>query len=123
MRTDRPTKRKKMVLESLYSIVAVVAATYVVLFGFLKKINEWYYVTRLGKKQNTLPPGDMGWPFIGNLWSFFKAFNSQDPDTFVENLIRRLLAFLIIFLFSSLLISYLLPYACVCRDFSSNLQL
>ncbi|PPE02660.1 hypothetical protein GOBAR_DD00359 [Gossypium barbadense] len=89
MCTERPTKRKKMVLESLYSIVAVVAATYVVLFGFLKKINEWYYVTRLGKKQNTLPPGDMGWPFIGNLWSFFKAFNSQDPDTFVENLIKR----------------------------------
>ncbi|KAH0974274.1 hypothetical protein GBA52_016173 [Prunus armeniaca] len=32
----------------------------------LKRANEWYFVSRLGEKKNTLPPGDMGWPFIGN---------------------------------------------------------
>ncbi|GMJ12490.1 ARABIDOPSIS ENT-KAURENOIC ACID HYDROXYLASE 2, ent-kaurenoic acid hydroxylase 2 [Hibiscus trionum] len=79
----------EMGLELLCSILAVVGATCVFLFGFLKNINEWYYVTRLGKKKNTLPPGDMGWPFIGHICSFFKAFNSQDPDTFIENLIKR----------------------------------
>ncbi|KAL4271773.1 hypothetical protein GQ457_13G025040 [Hibiscus cannabinus] len=78
-----------MVLELLWSIVAVLAATYVILFGFLKKINEWYYVSMLGKKQHRLPPGDMGWPFIGNLWSFLRAFKSQDPDSFIHNLIKR----------------------------------
>ncbi|XP_022738013.1 beta-amyrin 11-oxidase-like [Durio zibethinus] len=78
-----------MGLEFLWSIVAVVAGTYVFLFGFLRKINEWYYVSRLGKKQNPLPPGDMGWPFIGNMWSFLTAFKSQYPDSFIGNLIKR----------------------------------
>ncbi|KAK8548534.1 hypothetical protein V6N13_054676 [Hibiscus sabdariffa] len=78
-----------MVVELLWPFVAVLAATYVILFGFLKKINEWYYVSMLGKKQHPLPPGDMGWPFIGNLWSFLRAFKSQDPDSFIHNLIKR----------------------------------
>ncbi|KAK8623680.1 hypothetical protein V6N13_065043 [Hibiscus sabdariffa] len=78
-----------MVSELLWSFVAVVAATYVILFGFLKKINEWYYVSRSGKKQHPLPPGDMGWPFIGNMWSFLRAFKSQHPDSFTLNLIKR----------------------------------
>ncbi|XP_021278869.1 beta-amyrin 11-oxidase-like [Herrania umbratica] len=73
----------------LWSIVAVLAGTYVFLFGFLRKLNEWYCVSRLGKKQNPLPPGDMGWPFIGNMWSFLRAFKSQDPDSFINNLIKR----------------------------------
>ncbi|XP_012477976.1 ent-kaurenoic acid oxidase 2-like [Gossypium raimondii] len=78
-----------MGIELLWSFVAIVAATYVTLFGFLKKINEWYYVTMSEKKQNPLPPGHMGWPFIGNMWSFFKASNSQDPDSFIDNLVKR----------------------------------
>ncbi|XP_017624666.2 beta-amyrin 11-oxidase-like [Gossypium arboreum] len=78
-----------MGIELLWSFVAIVAATYVILFGFLKKINEWYYVTMSEKKQNPLPPGHMGWPFIGNMWSFFKASNSQDPDSFIDNLVKR----------------------------------
>ncbi|PPE02659.1 hypothetical protein GOBAR_DD00358 [Gossypium barbadense] len=78
-----------MGIELLRSFVAIVAATYVILFGFLKKINEWYYVTMSEKKQNPLPPGHMGWPFIGNMWSFFKASNSQDPDSFIDNLVKR----------------------------------
>ncbi|KAH1106536.1 hypothetical protein J1N35_010304 [Gossypium stocksii] len=41
------------------------------------------------KKRNPLPPGHMGWPFIGNMWSFFKASNSQDPDSFIDNLVKR----------------------------------
>lgn len=77
--------------ELLWSFVAVVAATYVALFGFLKNINEWYYVTMSEKKRNPLPSGHMGWPFIGNMWSFFKASNSKDPDSFIHNLVKRFL--------------------------------
>ncbi|KAE8702856.1 Beta-amyrin 11-oxidase [Hibiscus syriacus] len=31
----------------------------------------------------------MGWPFIGNMWSFLRAFNSQNPDSFIHNLINK----------------------------------
>lgn len=77
-----------MGLELLWSIVAIVTGTYVFIFVFLRKINEWYFVSMLGKKQKPLPPGDMGWPFVGNMFSFLKAFNSQDPDSFIANLIK-----------------------------------
>ncbi|KAK8548527.1 hypothetical protein V6N13_054683 [Hibiscus sabdariffa] len=77
-------------LDSVWLILAAVVGAYAFLFGFLKKINEWYYVIRLGKKKHSsLPPGDMGWPFVGNMISFLRAFRSQDPDSFINNLVRR----------------------------------
>ncbi|XWS49229.1 hypothetical protein CRYUN_Cryun13aG0146000 [Craigia yunnanensis] len=82
-------KTKNLELDFLWLILAILVGAYVFLFGFLKKINEWYYVLRLGKKQNSLPPGDMGWPFIGNMFSFLRAFRSQDPDCFINNLVDR----------------------------------
>ncbi|KAK8548530.1 hypothetical protein V6N12_061442 [Hibiscus sabdariffa] len=81
---------KNMELDSVWLILAAVVGAYAFLFGFLKKINEWYYVIRLGKKKHSsLPPGDMGWPFVGNMISFLRAFRSQDPDSFINNLVRR----------------------------------
>ncbi|XWS49597.1 hypothetical protein CRYUN_Cryun12cG0016800 [Craigia yunnanensis] len=68
--------------------VVVGLGTYVFLFGFLRKVNEWYYVSRLGEKKHSLPPGDMGWPILGNMWSFLKAFRSKDPETFINNLVK-----------------------------------
>ncbi|XWS62112.1 hypothetical protein CRYUN_Cryun07bG0183400 [Craigia yunnanensis] len=70
-------------------ILAVLLATYVFLFGFLKKVNEWYYVSRLGEKKHSLPPGDLGWPLLGNMWSFIRAFRSENPETLIDNLIKR----------------------------------
>ncbi|KAE8677568.1 Ent-kaurenoic acid oxidase 2 [Hibiscus syriacus] len=79
----------KLYLDLLGLILAVVLGIYVFLFGFVKKINEWRYVSSFGEKKHSLPPGDMGWPIIGNMWSFLKAFRSNDPDTFIYNLVQR----------------------------------
>ncbi|KAK8585577.1 hypothetical protein V6N13_050554 [Hibiscus sabdariffa] len=76
--------------ELVWLILAAVVGAYAFLSGFLKKTNELYYVLRLGKKKHSsLPPGDMGWPFIGNMISFVRAFRSQNPDSFTNNLVRR----------------------------------
>nr|XP_043624403.1 ent-kaurenoic acid oxidase 1-like [Erigeron canadensis] len=53
-------------------------------------VNIWIYERNLGKKKREcLPPGDFGWPFVGNMWSFLRAFKSNDPNTFVSNIVER----------------------------------
>ncbi|CAJ1949503.1 unnamed protein product, partial [Sphenostylis stenocarpa] len=53
----------------------------------MKRLNGWYYDLRLGNKHHLLPPGDMGWPLIGNLFPFIKHFLSAHPDSFINNLV------------------------------------
>ncbi|XP_071736063.1 ent-kaurenoic acid oxidase 1-like [Rutidosis leptorrhynchoides] len=56
----------------------------------LKSINVWFIERKLGTKtRKYLPPGDFGWPFIGNMWSFLRAYKSTDPDSFIDNFVRR----------------------------------
>lgn len=55
----------------------------------LKRVNWWLYVSKLGDKRYSLPPGDLGWPFIGNMWSFLLAFKFGDPDSFVSSFVTR----------------------------------
>ncbi|KAJ4728736.1 Cytochrome P450 family ent-kaurenoic acid oxidase [Melia azedarach] len=81
--------QEAMGLEVLLSILAVLVGSYIVLFGFLKRVNEWYHVMKLGEKKKTLPPGDMGWPIFGNMFSFLRAFRSSDPDTFISNIVEK----------------------------------
>lgn len=70
-----------------FILVAALLGGYAFVFGFLRRLNEWYYVGRLGKSQN-LPPGDMGWPFFGNMPTFAK-YAKSDPDSLIYNLISR----------------------------------
>ncbi|KAI6702376.1 hypothetical protein NL676_011512 [Syzygium grande] len=79
-----------MELEVAVSVVlAVLIGAYGFIFGVLKRVNEWMYVSRLGEKRASLPPGDMGWPLVGKMWSFLKAFRSDDPDSFLSAFISR----------------------------------
>ncbi|KAF7803945.1 ent-kaurenoic acid oxidase 2-like [Senna tora] len=50
----------------------------------------WMYECELGEKQYSLPPGDLGWPFIGNMWYFLSAFKSTNPDSFISSYVSRI---------------------------------
>ncbi|GMH17184.1 hypothetical protein Nepgr_019025 [Nepenthes gracilis] len=61
-----------------------------VILGFvLRKVNSWMFERKLGEKKYSLPPGDLGWPFVGNMWSFLRAFKSSDPDSFISTFFIR----------------------------------
>ncbi|KAG5538829.1 hypothetical protein RHGRI_019398 [Rhododendron griersonianum] len=55
----------------------------------LRSVNCWLYESNLGEKRFSLPPGDMGWPLIGNMWSFLRAFKSCNPDSFISSFVSR----------------------------------
>lgn len=78
-----------MVMEmgTMWVVLVVVAIAGALLV--LKNLNWWLYESKLGVKQYSLPPGDMGWPFIGNMWSFLRAFKSKDPDSFISSFVSR----------------------------------
>ncbi|TKY70724.1 Beta-amyrin 11-oxidase [Spatholobus suberectus] len=68
--------------------VAALLGGYAFVFGFLRRVNEWYNVFRLGKMQHPLPSGNLGWPFLENMLPFLKAFKS-DTDSFIYNHVSR----------------------------------
>ncbi|XP_074309439.1 ent-kaurenoic acid oxidase 2-like [Silene latifolia] len=74
---------------SIWVAVAVVLSGVWAVYWALKNANEWIYVRKLGKKGLVLPPGDMGWPFIGTQLSFLKAFKSNRPDSFISDFASR----------------------------------
>ncbi|KAB1199521.1 Beta-amyrin 11-oxidase [Morella rubra] len=76
-------------MESLWLIPALLLGGFVFVFGILRRFNDWYYIGRLGKKQYPLPPGDMGWPYLGGILTFLKAFRSGDPDSYIHNLVSK----------------------------------
>lgn len=80
---------KLMELGSIWNVLFIIFGGLVALIWLLKKVNWWLHETKLGVKQYSLPPGDLGWPFIGNMWSFLHAFKSNDPDSFISNFVTR----------------------------------
>ncbi|KAK1286040.1 Ent-kaurenoic acid oxidase 2 [Acorus calamus] len=70
--------------------VAIVVGVLGALYWVLKRVNEWVYESKLGEERRSrLPPGDMGWPLIGNMWSFLRAFKSGRPDSFISSYVKR----------------------------------
>jgi ent-kaurenoic acid hydroxylase len=74
---------------SIWIIFIAIVGALLVLRALLKNVNWLLYEAKLGVKQYSLPPGDMGWPLIGNMWSFLKAFKSNDPDSFMASFVKR----------------------------------
>ncbi|KAK7329622.1 hypothetical protein VNO77_23792 [Canavalia gladiata] len=70
-------------------LVLYVASALLVLRFLLKNVNWLLYEVKLGGKQYFLPPGDMGWPIIGNMWHFLQAFKTNDPDSFMNSIISK----------------------------------
>ncbi|GAB2290227.1 Ent-kaurenoic acid oxidase 2 [Dionaea muscipula] len=72
-------------MEGVWVLVVVAVVGY----NVLRRVNPWIYEGRLGEKKYSLPPGDLGWPFIGNMWSFLRAFKSPEPDSFISSFFTR----------------------------------
>ncbi|XP_047182886.1 ent-kaurenoic acid oxidase 2-like [Vigna umbellata] len=60
-----------------------------VLRFLLRNVNWFLYEQKLGEKQYFLPPGHMGWPLIGNMWSFFSALKTNNPESFMDSFYTR----------------------------------
>ncbi|KAE9599198.1 hypothetical protein Lal_00043891 [Lupinus albus] len=71
------------------SVFVSIAASLMLVRYLLKNLNWWLYESKLGAKQYSLPPGDFGWPLIGNMWSFLRAFKSTNPNSFADSYIAR----------------------------------
>ncbi|KAF8380674.1 hypothetical protein HHK36_028164 [Tetracentron sinense] len=82
-------KQAQMEMGFFWLVLAAMMGGFAALYGLLKKANGWFYESRLGDKQYSLPPGDLGWPLIGNMWSFLRAFKSTDPDSFISGFVHR----------------------------------
>ncbi|KAL9380213.1 hypothetical protein Peur_028695 [Populus x canadensis] len=78
-----------MGLGSIWVVLVVIFCGLGVGQWILKRVNWWLYEAKLGEKKDSLPPGDLGWPFIGNMWSFLIAFKSSDPDSFIRSFVNR----------------------------------
>lgn len=66
-----------------------ILAAVVVLKVVVGKANSWLYEWKLGEKRKKLPPGHLGLPFLGNMWSFLRAFKSSHPDSFLSSFYTR----------------------------------
>ncbi|OWM64113.1 hypothetical protein CDL15_Pgr018684 [Punica granatum] len=78
-----------MVTYILYLVTTFLVLGCGFVFGFLRKVNEWMYLRKLGEKRHFLPPGDMGLPWAGKMLSFLWAFRSSDPDSMISSFISR----------------------------------
>lgn len=69
-------------------LVSVGLALLGVLVAAARNFNSWLYEPRLpaGKK---MPPGDLGWPIIGDIRTFLHYFKSGNPDGYVGSMVKR----------------------------------
>lgn len=58
-------------------------------YGILKRVNGWYYAIKFCSKKYNIPPGDMGWPLIGNTLHYFKSSLSGDANSFLSYFATR----------------------------------
>ncbi|XP_060211508.1 beta-amyrin 11-oxidase-like isoform X3 [Lycium barbarum] len=73
-------------LAFFYTALAVGILT---LYSILKRANGWYYTIKFSSKKYHIPPGDMGWPYVGNTLFYFTSFISDYPDSFLSYFLTR----------------------------------
>ncbi|KAH0462173.1 hypothetical protein IEQ34_009748 [Dendrobium chrysotoxum] len=70
--------------------VAVTVAAAAGLWRAVRLVHEWSHERNLDDDlRRRLPPGDLGFPFIGNMWAFLRAFKSGAPDSFIDSFVQR----------------------------------
>uniref|UniRef100_A0A0E0DVN7 ent-kaurenoic acid monooxygenase n=2 Tax=Oryza meridionalis TaxID=40149 RepID=A0A0E0DVN7_9ORYZ len=75
----------------LWVLAAAVVAGVVLVDAVVRRAHDWVRVAALGaERRSRLPPGEMGWPMVGSMWAFLRAFKSGNPDAFIASFIRRL---------------------------------
>ncbi|CAL5008973.1 unnamed protein product [Urochloa decumbens] len=103
---------------ALWLAAAVAAVGAVVLFvvdAGVRRLHGWYREAALGEERRArLPPGEMGWPVVGAMWAFLRAFKSGKPDAFIASFVRRFgrTGVYRTFMFSSPTILLTTPEAC-----------
>nr|AAZ39647.1 cytochrome P450 monooxygenase [Petunia x hybrida] len=70
----------------LYTALAVGILT---IWSILKNGNGWFYTFKFSSNKCRLPPGDMGWPFFGNMLHFVKCLSNYDLASFVSYFVTR----------------------------------
>ncbi|KAK2406182.1 beta-amyrin 11-oxidase [Trifolium repens] len=78
-----------MNMQLVYISITTLLACYVFLNKFVRNLNGWYYHLKLRNKEYPLPPGDMGWPLIGNLLTFYKDLYFGKPNSLINNFILK----------------------------------
>ncbi|XP_059651715.1 ent-kaurenoic acid oxidase 2-like [Cornus florida] len=78
-----------MELGFIWAVLVGVFGGVLGVWWLLRSVNWWLYETKLGDKRFSLPPGNLGWPYLGNMWSFLGAFKSSDPDSFISSYVSR----------------------------------
>ena len=72
------------------AVLLVGAVLLVLLDAAARALHGWYREASLGAARRArLPPGEMGWPVVGAMWAFLRAFKSGKPDAFVSSFVRR----------------------------------
>lgn len=68
----------------------IVCVSVLIVKWVVKNVNWLLYEKKLRMDiRHQLPPGDLGWPFFGNMLSFLRAFKSPNPESFLANFASR----------------------------------
>ncbi|KAG6555214.1 hypothetical protein Mapa_003254 [Marchantia paleacea] len=55
----------------------------------IRKFNKWWYEPNENSLAAPLPPGDLGWPIFGHMYSLLRAFTSSNPNAFTDSYFEK----------------------------------